>query len=141
MNVKNLLAVFVICIVASGCNRKVSTEKGDPYGIEKREREQYLNEKYKQRLFDEEVKKLIVKPKDSVKPIESPAPRSLTPDDAYNIGYENGYQQGLEDKEEGEEFEARYDDTNDFYDYYNTRYCEGYEEGYSVGYEEGKVNQ
>lgn len=59
---------------------------------------------------------------------------SETPDDAYNIGFENGYEQGLSDGRNGYSHGYGYDDSSSYYNYYETRYQEGYEEGYNEGY-------
>lgn len=139
MIMRNLFILLIVCSAVFSCSGKKSDSKGDPYGVEKRERERNANAEYKQRMLDQEIKKLLRESNEPVKESKSVRSKSLTPDDAYSIGYENGYQQGLEDKESGQSFEANYDDSNDFYKYYNTRYCEGYEDGYNIGYEEGEV--
>ena len=59
---------------------------------------------------------------------------AYTPDDAYNVGYDEGYEAGASDAIEGKMHGESYSDDTDFYGYYETRYCEGYEEGYDDGY-------
>ena len=136
-----LLLLFSAFIWACKNPNHKPLEHSDPYGVQKREMERKAAQDWQ---INKELKKAelekFLKTADSTKEKEQKTSTnaSLSPDNAYQLGYDEGFQQGMYDAEQKFSYGENYDDGNDFYDYYHTKYCEGYEEGYEDGYQNGE---